>query len=136
MAGAYATVRLAHVNRADAHRYTKRRCLVHNELADLLNQLFLYLEPATKVVYNPVVFGQTNNLAGPGWKYTDKSLTIDRHQVVCTGRTNVDRPHDDELVELSHVLEFGENRRPREAAAHDLIYKHTRNAIWCVPRIM
>src|SRR3954462_10540147 len=47
---AHATVRLAHVNRADAYRDTKRRCLLHNELAYLLDQLFLDLQPPTEVI--------------------------------------------------------------------------------------
>ena len=68
MACAHATVRLAHVNRADAHRHTERRCLVHNELTDLLYQLFLYLQSATEIVHDPVVFGQADNLAGRGRK--------------------------------------------------------------------
>src|SRR4051794_1905048 len=116
---------LAHVYGADAHREAARGGLVHDVLADLLDELFLDLKPRREVADDAVVFGQADDLALHGGQHPDIGVAVDRHEVVRAGGPQFDRPRDDQLVVALGVLELGDLggavKRPRSVSSTNIL---------------
>ena len=77
-------------------------------VADLLDELFLDLQPRGEVIDDAVVLGQADDLAVRGRQHADIGVAVDRHQVVGAGGPQIDRAGHDELVVAIGVLELGD----------------------------
>ena len=127
---------LAHVDGADPHREAARLRVVDDEPFDLLDEFLLDLQPRREVVDDPVVLRQADDLAFCGRQDADDGVSVDRHQVMRTGRTNRERARHDQLVATLDVVELGDFRRLGIAAPHRLLDEHLGDAGRCIARVV
>jgi hypothetical protein len=136
MARPHAAMGFAHVHCANANSDAAGHGLVHDELADLADQLLLDLQPRAEIVHDAVVLGEADDFTVGRRQHAHECLAVDRHQVVRAGGAHLDRSRHQQLAEALGILELSDIWRLGEPPLHGLLDEHLCDTFWRVARIV